>query len=199
MKRINVNKILYAFYTPLVWLLLIIKKVNICGKSYWNGIPSIDKGRNSTITIGNGCRFASRHTSNRLGLFHPCMITTQENAVLKIGNNCGFSAVSLWCFKCITIGNNVRVGANVTIMDGDAHQDDPRAGKDSPIFIEDNVWIGACSIVMKGVTIGRNSVIGAGSVVTKDIPENVVAAGNPCKVVRFYDGNKIKDIENYFK
>jgi maltose O-acetyltransferase len=53
-----------------------------------------------------------------------------------------------------------------------------------PIVIEDNVWIGAGVHIMGGVTIGRNSVIGAGSVVTKDVPENVIAAGVPCKVIR---------------
>lgn len=53
-----------------------------------------------------------------------------------------------------------------------------------PINIGENVWIGANATVLSGVTIGKNSVIGAGSVVTKDIPENVVAVGNPCKVLR---------------
>lgn len=76
------------------------------------------------------------------------------------------------------------MGANVLIMDGDSHQDDPRAGEDNPIVIEDNVWIGANVTIMKGVTIGKNSLIGTGSIVTKSIPENVVAAGNPCKVLR---------------
>uniref|UniRef100_UPI00301C5769 DapH/DapD/GlmU-related protein n=3 Tax=Bacteria TaxID=2 RepID=UPI00301C5769 len=53
-----------------------------------------------------------------------------------------------------------------------------------PIHIGDNVWIGANSVVLPGVKIGENSVIGAGSVVTKDIPSNVVAVGNPCRVLR---------------
>ncbi len=54
----------------------------------------------------------------------------------------------------------------------------------APIFIEDDVWIGAHSIILKGVTIGARSIIGAGSVVTKSIPADCVAAGNPCKVIR---------------
>ena len=53
-----------------------------------------------------------------------------------------------------------------------------------PVVIEDGVWIGANVVVMPGVTIGKNSVIGAGSVVTRDIPENVVAFGTPCRVIR---------------
>lgn len=89
----------------------------------------------------------------------------------------------------------MRVGANVTIMDGDAHQDDPRAGKNAPIVIEDNVWIGANATILKGVTIGRNSLIGAGSVVVKSIPENVIAAGNPCRVIKSLDNETINKLE----
>lgn len=89
----------------------------------------------------------------------------------------------------------MRVGANVTIMDGDAHQDDPRAGKNVPIVIEDNVWIGANATILKGVTIGRNSLIGAGSVVVKSIPENVIAAGNPCRVIKSLDNETINKLK----
>ncbi|MCG6282651.1 DapH/DapD/GlmU-related protein, partial [Vibrio diabolicus] len=65
-----------------------------------------------------------------------------------------------------------------------------------PIHIGRNVWIGANSVVLPGVTIGENSVIGAGSVVTKDIPSNVVAVGNPCRVVREINE---RDREFYYK
>ena len=136
---------------------------------------------------------------NSIGLNHRCTLTAEKNASLKIGDNVGLSGVSIWCFKQIEIGNNVRIGANTLITDGDAHQDDPRSGRNKPIFIEDNVWIGANVVVKKGVTIGRNSVIGMNSVVTKDIPANCIAIGNPCVVVKYFDKNKIKDIEEYFK
>ena len=177
-------KMQYLIFSPLVWLLLMIKGAKCHGRSYWNGIPSIKKGKDSVFSIGGGCRFSCRFASNRIGLYHTCMLTTEDNAVLEIGRGSGFSGVSIWCFKRIVIGNNVRVGANVTIMDGDAHQDDPRAGMNKDVLIEDNVWIGANTMVMKGVTIGKNALIGAGSIVTKDIPSNVIAAGNPCKVIR---------------
>jgi acetyltransferase-like isoleucine patch superfamily enzyme len=62
--------------------------------------------------------------------------------------------------------------------------DDPRSGYPKEIVINDNVWLGAGTTVLKGVEIGENSVIGAGSVVTKNIPANVIAAGNPCRVIR---------------
>ena len=78
----------------------------------------------------------------------------------------------------------MRCGANTYIASTDAHTDDYRAGKDRPVVIEDNVWLGLNVVVLKGVHIGENSVIGANSVVTKDIPANVIAAGNPCKIIR---------------
>ena len=159
--------------------------VKIGKNNRFAGFPYFSRAIGSRITIGNDCRFVSRETGNLMGLNHRCIISTgAKDAVLQIGNNCGFSGTTIWCFKKIVLGDNVRVGANVTIMDGDAHQDDPRAGKNKDVTIGDNVWIGASCIIMKGVNIGKDSVIGAGSVVTNDIPDGVIAAGNPCRVIR---------------
>lgn len=88
----------------------------------------------------------------------------------------------------IYIGDHVMIGPNVTIATA-GHPIDPELRRDIaqfniPVQIGNNVWIGANSVVLPGVTIGENSVIGAGSVVTKDIPANVVAVGNPCRVLR---------------
>ncbi|GJM58450.1 sugar O-acetyltransferase [uncultured Dubosiella sp.] len=91
----------------------------------------------------------------------------------------------------ITIGNDVQIGPNVTMTTAN-HPIDPELRKkglqtNHAIVIEDNVWIGANVVVLPGVRIGKNSVIGAGSVVTKDVPPNVVAFGNPCRVQRSVD------------
>ena len=88
----------------------------------------------------------------------------------------------------VTIGINVKFGPNVQVYSA-THPADPElrlAGKEMgyPVSIGDNVWIGGGSIICPGVNIGSNSVIGAGSVVVKDVPEKVVAAGNPCRIVR---------------
>ena len=88
----------------------------------------------------------------------------------------------------ITIGNHVMIGPNVTLVTA-THPISPKLRENNlqynmPVTIKDGVWIGANVTVLPGVTIGKNSVIGAGSVVTKDIPDNVVAYGNPCKVHR---------------
>ena len=96
----------------------------------------------------------------------------------------------------IFVGNNVLFGPNVTISAG-THPIHPelrskQAQYNIPIHIGNNVWIGANSVILPGVNIGDNSVIGAGSVVTRDIPSNVVAVGNPCRVLREINENDMK-------
>ncbi|MCR5782258.1 MAG: sugar O-acetyltransferase [Clostridia bacterium] len=88
----------------------------------------------------------------------------------------------------IYIGDKVLFGPNVTVATAN-HPVDPELRSkalqyNKDVHISDNVWIGANTVIVPGVSIGRNSVIGAGSVVTKDIPDNVVAAGNPCRIIR---------------
>lgn len=100
----------------------------------------------------------------------------------------------------IFVGDNVMFGPNVTISVG-THPIHPnlrrkKAQYNVPIYIEDNVWIGAQSVVLPGVHIGENTVIGAGSVVTKSIPANVVAVGNPCRVIREIND---RDMKYYYK
>lgn len=185
MNHLTKCKLWYALYSIPMTLKLKLKGIATSGLVYTGGTMYAYKVDGSTISIGRKCRFMSKHIGNQLGINHPCIISTaNKGAVLEIGDGCSFSGVGVRCFKSIRLGRNVRVGANVLIMDGDSHQDDPRAGEDKPIVIEDNVWIGANVTIMKGVTIGKNSLIETGSIVTKSIPENVVAAGNPCKVLR---------------
>ena len=100
----------------------------------------------------------------------------------------------------ILVGDNVMFGPNVVIATA-SHPIHPELRKKQaqynlPIHIGNNVWIGAGAIVLLGVKIGDNSIIGAGSVVTKDIPSNVVAVGNPCRVLREINEN---DMKYYYK
>jgi len=108
---------------------------------------------------------------------------------IEIGENfySNYNLIILDCAK-VTIGNNVYVGPNVGIFTAGhpihfavRNQEFEYA---FPVIIGNNVWIGGHVVINPGVTIGNNSVIGAGSVVTKDIPPNVIAVGNPCKVLR---------------
>ncbi len=85
----------------------------------------------------------------------------------------------------VEIGNDCRIGWDVVVMDSDLHPVDANDQpiESSPVIIEDDVWIGCRSIILKGVKIGRRSVVAAGSIVTKDIPPNSIAAGVPARVI----------------
>lgn len=152
------------------------------------------KGNNS-ITIGNNFAFYSGAGYNPLARNIMGSLEMEKNAILNIGNNVGMSSTALRVYKSCKIGDNVKIGADTIIMDSDAHSlnylyrrdgslDRPNANKRG-IIIEDDVLIGMRCIVLKGVTIGARSIIGSGSVVTKNIPSDCIAAGNPCKVIKF--------------
>ena len=109
----------------------------------------------------------------------------------------------------VRIGNNVQIAPNVAIYTAGhpIHPDSRNSGYEYGIDIEigDNVWIGGNTCIMPGVKIGKNVVIGGGSVVTKDIPDNMIAVGNPCKVIReiteadrdYYYRDRKFDVEDY--
>lgn len=109
----------------------------------------------------------------------------------------------------VTIGNNAQIAPNVSIYTAGhpIHPDARNSGYEYgiEITIGDNVWIGGNTVILPGVHIGSNVVIGAGSVVTKDIPDNMIAAGNPCKVIReimpeevkYYYKDKEFDVNDY--
>lgn len=115
---------------------------------------------------------------------------------IKVGNNlqANFGLVILDCAP-VTIGDNCLIAPNVHIYAA-THPIDVKHRQDNddyyelakPVTIGDNVWIGGQSTICPGVTIGDNVVIGAGSVVTRDVPSNVVVAGNPAKIIRYMEG-----------
>lgn len=152
------------------------------------GLPCFRRYPGSTITIGDNCKFLSTHTSNLIGINRPCLISTlAAGASIEIGANCGFSGTVIGCAASVIIGDNVRCGANTLITDTDWHTDDPRTGPDVPVLIEDNVWLGVNVTVLKGVVIGENTIVAAGSVVTKSLPANVIAGGIPAKLFKDLD------------
>lgn len=112
------------------------------------------------------------------------------DAELVIGNGNAFNNnVSLICMGKISTGDHCLIGDQVMIYDCDWHEIDPQhrsrsVGPVRPVIIGNNAWFGSRVMVLKGVTIGDNSVIAAASVVTKPIPANCIAAGNPAKVIR---------------
>ena len=103
---------------------------------------------------------------------------------IDIGNNCGFSGVSIVSNVGVSLGDHVLVGANTIIGDRNDHENLFPEWQPKPVNIGNNVWIGMNCVIMRGVTVGDNVIIGANSVVTKDIPANVIAVGSPCKVIK---------------
>lgn len=159
----------------------------IHGKLYINLFPS------ASLKIGDDFYFSSGWgitalCSNRRG-----MLYATWDANITIGNNVGMSSTVLWCHKKIVIGNNVKIGGNCILIDTDAHDINyinrrrpaTDSGATSPIIIEDDAFIGTNCIILKGVTIGARSIIAAGSIVTKSIPADCIAGGNPAKVIKY--------------
>lgn len=132
-----------------------------------------------------------------------------HGGAIRIGDYCYIGEnTKIWSGASVAIGDRVLISHNCNIFDNDTHPLDPAARheqfkaiittghpasidlKDRPVVIEDDVLIGAGCTILKGVRIGRRSVIGAGSVVTSDVPPGVIAAGNPARVVRGIDEEK---------
>lgn len=134
----------------------------------------------------------------------------QADAEIVIGDYCLISpGVRISSAKSIRIGDNCMLAANVIISDSDWHGIYNRIRPfrcTKPVVIENNVWLGERVTITKGVTIGENSVIGTGSVVTKNIPANSVAAGNPARIIKTINPNRrmlkrellFSDPEHYF-
>lgn len=198
MKLINLPPALNIKFSPMFnrWKLytkgvtvgmnaIVIGKISVIGQG------KIIIGDNFLMTSGEHINPIS---ANVQGAF----FTDSPDARIVIGNNVGMSSTRMWIHDSLTIGNNVKIGGGVLLMDTDCHELNYKVRNgclptgegwgettlSSPIVIEDDVWIGAQSIVLKGVTIGARSIIGAGSVVAKSIPADCIAAGNPCKVIR---------------
>ncbi|MDT4289248.1 acyltransferase [Methylomonas sp. MO1] len=157
------------------------------------GLPIISVKPNSKISIGKGVVLCSDPRFTDLGVTHPVIIRTlRPNAKISIGAGSGISGAVICAAVAVEIGSECLLGADVQIFDTDFHPvaaENRRFNKSSdnvkcaPVVIEDNVFLGAGSKIMKGVRIGRNSVIGAGAVVAKDIPSNSIAVGNPARVI----------------
>lgn len=116
-------------------------------------------------------------------------LVTAPGGIIEIGNQVFINyGVSISAHTLVKIGNRCQIGNYSLLMDNDYHQigEKTMLGHSRPIILEDDVWLGARVIILKGVTIGQGAVIGAGSVVTRDIPPRSVAVGQPARVVKTF-------------
>lgn len=149
------------------------------------------RGRGS-ISLGDGATINSCCETNPIGGGYKTILFAKETGRICIGNNVGISNTAIVALKSITIEDDVMVGGNCKIYDHDFHSIyfkermqayDPGI-KSAPVLIKQGAFIGAHCIILKGVTIGKFSVIGAGSVVTKDVPDKEIWAGNPARFIK---------------
>lgn len=151
--------------------------------------------KTAKVIIGNHFTLNSRKASNLVGINNRASFQAIGNGVIRIGDYCGFTSTVFSSRSSITVGNNVKIGANVRIFDHDYHSlsyenrrnaaSDSGDVKSEAVIIEDDVFIGTNAMILKGVRIGARSVIGAGSVVTiREIPPDSIVAGNPAVVLK---------------
>lgn len=162
----------------------------------FQGRPVVSLAQGSRIQIGARAVLCSVSDATALGVNHPVVLRTlRPGAEIVIGADTGMSGGAICAASSIRVGAGCLIGANVTLADTDFHavqpvnrryNTNPADIAVAPIVVGNNVFIGTGAFILKGVTIGDNSVIGAGSVVTRDVPANTIAAGNPARVVRVF-------------
>lgn len=145
------------------------------------------------ITIGEKVYLRSNPNFYQAGMpFPTTLLTDVKGAVIKIGNNSRINGVYIHAQKEISIGENCVIASGVNIIDTNGHilnSLDRTVGRDTPseIIIGDNVWIGLNAVILKGVKIGNNSVVSAGSVVKGSFPDNSLIMGNPAQLIKKLD------------
>ena len=165
------------------------------GFKVWGKVIFI-KFPGSNINIGKGLRIVSNPDRYSFNIFPQSKIRTMTSkARIVIGDNVGFNSIAITArSQTIRIGNSTMIGGNCQIMDSDGHPLWPPEHRwaypgdeyDQSVDIGDNVFIGLNVLILKGVSIGNNSIIAAGSIVTASITEDCLAAGIPAKVIKQY-------------
>jgi len=175
-------------------------RVGVCHKvlnyvrGLWYGRRFRQKG---LLQVEGRIRIEVRHGELRTGKsviwpgahFSLCGISCDRPAVFEMGDHCNIGdRAEIHVAERITLGHNVIISWDCVLMDHDYHCLAGDKERIRPIVIEDDVWIGCRVIIMPGVRIGRGSVVGAGSVVTKDVAPGMLVAGNPARVIREVGG-----------
>lgn len=176
-----------------LYLLYVYYKIRYMYKVKFNGFTVLYAFKNSQILVGNGTSINSSSMSNMLGLYQRTIIVARYGGKISIGRNCGISGTTIYSMVSIIIGDNCAIGANCKIVDNDFHPLDKEHrrlslnkehAKRRPVVIGDDCFIGMNSIILKGTKLGNNVIVGAGSVVSGNFPDNIIIAGNPAKIIR---------------
>lgn len=190
------RKIVHIFHH----LITLLKFMALC-KEFHSfktfGIPFVEISRKygGSIIIGNSFWINNGMSNNQIGYGKSPCVLKATNGKIIIGDNVGISQTALIAHNAdILIGDNTKIGGGVKIYTTDFHSLyfsdrknlflDKKNTKCSPVSIGSDCFIGAGTIILKGVSIGDRSIIGAGSIVTKSIPSDCIAAGNPCRIIK---------------
>ena len=185
-----ISNVISVIYTPIAKASLYLNGAKFDTGLKVNGFINLHVTRRGTFKIGKNCTINSDNF-NLIGRQQKTIFWVEGK--LSIGKNSGLSCSAIICTHEISIGDNVTIGGNTVIYDTDFHSLDPTirvsktmdiiSAKWGKVSIGNHVFIGAHTTILKGITIGDNSVIGACSVVTKNIPSNEIWAGNPAKYI----------------
>lgn len=180
-----------------IWPIIIrlIFKVNgvAVKNAQGGGRPKIHLSRHAYCEIGDGFACRSGVYYSDTGENRPFVLDIRKNGRVIIGQNVGITSSLIRCDESITIGDDVKIGGGCRIFDTNFHStdtivrtssEDQKHVRTAPVVIGNRVFIGTGCIICKGVTIGENSMIAAGSVVVKDVPANEVWGGNPAKCIK---------------
>lgn len=192
--KIFLTRIYINYFLVKIW-----KRNNVAIGRHVNfiGIPIIRNYPKAEIIIGKNSVLCSSSHETALGVSHSIILRTlSPNAILKIGNNVRMSGSTICAANKIIIGDRCVIGADVWIVDTDFHSMnsqkrssvvDSKDANTSEVIIENDVFIGGRSIILKGVKLGSNVIVGAGSVVTRSFPNNSIIAGNPAILIKSLD------------
>lgn len=177
-----------------VWARLVLRSY---GVEFGPGLkigsaPVIRRHATGSIRLGKNVLIANELAENPAGIAHRTVLCAcRPGSELVIGDDVGISGAVIYAFQSIRIGDRVLIGADAMIYDSDFHPlevgprnrfDESQVGV-APVVIEPDCWIGARAMILKGVKVGRGSVVAAGAVVTSDVPAGSIVGGVPAKVI----------------
>lgn len=187
---------LIAFKNSIIHRIIsLVENIELDKTVAFKNYPHILIHPRAKVFIGKNTLLNSSNTGYHLNMHSKCKIyADRENAHIEIGENCRIHGTCIHAYNYIKIGNNCLIAANTQIIDGNGHQlcmDHPEnrltlSDEGREIIIEDNVWIGANTIILGGTHIGQGAVISAGSVVKGNIPPKSIYGGNPAKLIKQY-------------
>ncbi len=186
-----VLKIFVTIFTIIAYFKFYLHGVKVGKGLQVSGLIKLDIHWRSKVVIGNYCKINSGYSINSVAGYQRTSLVVGPGARLVIGDKVGISNSAIVCLKSVEINDHAYIGGGCKIYDTDFHSINPEkrgtlndVATNKDIVIGKDSFIGAHSIILKGVSVGAKSVIGAGSVVTKSIPDAEIWAGNSAKFIR---------------